>query len=302
MSEMKIKIGKTELKNPVIGASGCSGWGFELLKYNSPLKIGGFVTKSVTKDRKTGNDSPRLHETASGMLNSIGLENGGVEYFAKEIQPLYKGLECAVFVNAAPFEKDDIRAIIETLEPGGNIDGYEVNISCPNVSKGGISFNSDRHNASSIIKGLRKLTERTLILKLSPYFSESFEIAKEAEDEGFDAISFTNTFVGTAVDIEKRKFVFKNRQAGLSGPAIKPLAQWAVFRMAGSVSIPVIGIGGISCTEDVVEYMMLGASAVQIGTGVLTSPSVLEESAEGLKDYCIRNRINSIKDIIGIIK
>lgn len=302
MSDMKIKIGKTVLKNPIIGASGCSAWGAELLKYNSPDIIGGFVTKSVTRERKTGNDSPRLHETASGMLNSIGLENGGVAHFVKEVQPMYNKIGCAVFVNAAPFEKDDIREIIEAVEPGGNIDGYEVNISCPNVSKGGISFNSDRKSASAVISGLRKLTDRTLILKLSPYFSESFEIAKDAENEGFDAISFTNTFVGTAVDIHKRSFVFKNRQAGLSGPAIKPLAQWAVYRMANSVKIPVIGIGGITCAEDVVEYLMLGASAVQIGTGILMNPSVLEEVSKKLEDYCDNEKIERIKDIVGIIK
>jgi len=302
MNDMKIKIGNTILRNPILGASGCSGWGYELEKYNRIEKIGGFVTKSVTRNIKVGNDTPRLFETRAGMLNSIGLENGGVDYFVDEILPGYEKMDCAIFVNVAPFENTDIKEIIEKIDNFESVDGYEVNISCPNVEKGGISFNADKKSAGNLIRGLRNITKKTLILKLSPYFLESFEIAKEAESEGFDGISFTNTFVGTAVDIEKKSFVFKNKQAGLSGPAIKPLAQWAVYKMVNSVKIPVIGIGGITSLSDILEYLMIGASVVQIGTGVLMNPSFLEDAADGLDKYMKEQKIEKISDIIGIIK
>jgi len=302
MNDMKIKIGNTILRNPILGASGCSGWGYELEKYNRIEKIGGFVTKSVTRNIKVGNDTPRLFETRAGMLNSIGLENGGVDYFVDEILPGYEKMDCAIFVNVAPFENTDIKEIIEKIDNFESVDGYEVNISCPNVEKGGISFNADKKSAGNLIRGLRNITKKTVILKLSPYFLESFEIAKEAESEGFDGISFTNTFVGTAVDIEKKSFVFKNKQAGLSGPAIKPLAQWAVYKMVNSVKIPVIGIGGITSLSDILEYLMIGASVVQIGTGVLMNPSFLEDAADGLDKYMKEQKIEKISDIIGIIK
>ncbi len=296
-----INIGNTQLRNPIIGASGCSGWGEEIQKYNDFNKIGGFITKSITLKEKIGNKGKRLYETKSGLLNSIGLENAGVEYFIENTLPKIKNYNCSVFLNIAPFSKEELIEIIKILDKEVGFSGYEINISCPNVHNGGKNFNSDYNESIALLKDIRKLTNKTLIVKLSPAFNVSYDIAQFAEKEGFDAISFTNTFLGTAINIEKRKFIFENKVAGLSGPAIKPLSLWAVYQMVKTVNIPVIGIGGIRTINDVLEYLIIGAKAVQICTGLLIQPNLLEKLSNELEQYLKINNI-SIEQIIGSIK
>jgi len=302
MTDTAVKIGKTILKKPMLGASGCSGWGDELRKFNDFSKIGGFVTKSITYREKIGNEMPRIMETCGGLMNSIGLENKGAEYFIKEVLPSLKRIECAKFLNLAVFEGDELQKMMDMLEREDGFDGYEINISCPNVTHGGISFNSSLDEATKLLKGTRKMTERTLLLKLSPAFEASFEIARMAQEEGFDGITFTNTYIGTAVDVEKRSFIFKNRQAGLSGPSIKPLSLMNVYKMRKSVSIPVIGVGGITNLRDVLEFLIIGASAVQIGTQLLVEPDILTRLSGELDEYMNEKGIRSIVEIIGSIK
>lgn len=302
MIDLSVKIGKTFLKTPIIGASGCSGWGVELSKYNDLKKIGGFVTKSITLKKKIGNESPRIREVYGGILNSIGLENNGVDYFIENILPQIKNFKCVKFLNLAPFSKDDLVMMIKTLEKHNGFDGYEINISCPNITNKKINFNSNLADSKKLLKNVRSLTEKTLLLKLSPSYNESFEIAKFAESEGFDGISFTNTYIGTSVDIEKREFVFKNIQAGYSGPAIKPLSLLNVYKMVKSVKIPVIGIGGITSLNDVLEFLIIGATAVQLGSSVLIKPDILEELTNCLERYMKEKGIKSVKEIIGSIK
>ncbi len=301
MIDLKIKIGQTVLNSPVIGASGCSGWGPELMEYNEQSIIGGFVTKSVTLNEKIGNDTPRIKEVSSGLLNSIGLENGGLNDFIENKLPLLKNIDCAKFINLAPFTNEEINIMINKLEMESGIDGYEVNISCPNVHKNGFNINSSIKESTELIKGIRKLTKKALILKLSPAFNESFEIANIAEMEGFDGITFTNTYLGTAVNIDTGKFIFKNKVAGLSGPAIKPISLWNVYKMSNTVKIPIIGVGGIRTVEDVIEFMMIGASAIQIGTALLIEPTILTDISNKLKEYCIENHIEKIRNIISTI-
>lgn len=301
MTDMKTVIGNTVMNSPIIGASGTSGWGKEILAYNDASEIGGFVTKSVTLNSKTGNDGQRVMETASGMLNSIGLENEGLDFFINSRIQDYDNAGCAVFVNLAPYSEDELRLMIGRLNDFKSINGYEINISCPNVVLGGISFNASAEKAGHLINGIRKCTDKALMLKLSPSAEASFDIALLAEKEGFDAISFTNTYIGTAVDIDSRAFVFNNKKAGLSGPAIKPLSLWNVFRMSQTVSIPVIGIGGIRNYRDVIEYIMAGAAAVQIGTGLLIEPDILSRLTRELQAYMTEHNISAISGIRGIL-
>lgn len=302
MTDMSVKIGQTVFKSPIIGASGCSGWGKELMQYNSLDSIGGFVTKSLTLNEKRGNDGIRLHETPSGLLNSIGLENEGLDYFIKNHLQTIKGISCPVIINIAFFSREELFELIERLEKENGFDGYEINISCPNVHMGGFNINSSVDESAKAISKLRKLTAKTLILKLSPAFSESFEIARIAQAEGFDAITFTNTYLGTAIDIETKTFVFKNKVAGLSGPAVKPMSLWNVYRMSQTVEIPVIGVGGITGISDVLEFIIAGASAVQVGTGLLINPDLLTSLTGKLESYMTMNSIASIEEISGSIK
>ncbi|MGE3062079.1 MAG: dihydroorotate dehydrogenase [bacterium] len=302
MINTQIKVGKTILKKPILGASGCSGWGEELVRFNDFSKIGGFVTKSITLNEKRGNEMPRIMETYGGLLNSIGLENKGVDYFVKNILPILKNLQCAKFLNIAPFEKNELGKMIGILDSEDGFDGYEINISCPNVSHGGISFNASIEDAVSLINGARKMTERTLLLKLSPAYENSFQIGKIAEDCGFDGLTFTNTYIGTAVDIKTKSFVFKNKQAGLSGPAIKPLSLLNVFKMKKSVSIPILAAGGVRTADDVLEFLIIGASAVQVGTQLLIEPDILEKLSNGLEERMKELKIEDINNLIGSIK
>lgn len=301
MTDMKVKIGNAVLNTPVIGASGTSGWGEEIFKYNDPASIGGFVTKSVTLNKKTGNEGRRICETASGMLNSIGLENEGLDYFIENRADKYRELECAVFVNLAPYSRKELDTMIERLNQFKHITGYEINISCPNVELGGISFNASLEKAHELIKRIRKTTEKTIMLKLSPSIEASYDIAKAAAEEGFDAVTFTNTYVGTAIDIEKKEFIFRNRKAGLSGPAIKPLSLWHVYNMSKQTDIPIIGVGGIRTWRDALEYIMAGAYAVQIGTGMLIEPGILESIGKGISEYMKKNGIENISSLRGIL-
>ena len=302
MTDLRVKLGSTILKTPIIGASGCSGWGDEISQYNNMASVGGFVTKSVTLKPRKGNNPPRLYETSGGLLNSIGLENEGLDYFVdKRIEELSQ-FKTSVFVNLAPSERCELTGMIEQLNAFDCIDGYEVNISCPNIHRGGFNLNSSIDDSRALLSGIRCKTDKTLILKLSPAFSESFDIALFAEDEGFDSISFTNTYLGTAVDIDKRRFIFSNRVAGLSGPAVKPMSLWNVYRMTQTVGIPVIGIGGIMNADDIIEYIMAGAHAVQIGTGLLIEPDILERLPRELEAFMSEEGFENIEDMRGIIK
>ena len=302
MNNISIKIGKTILNTPIMGASGCAGWGREICEYNEKNDFGGFVSKSITLDEKKGNEGKRIYETYGGLLNSIGLENPGLNYFIDYLLPEISEMKCAVFLNLAFFDVSELHMMMEKLEQHKGFDGYEINISCPNVHKGGFNINSSIEKSDKSIRGLRKLTDKTLILKLSPAFSESFRIAQIAEAEGFDGITFTNTYLGTAVNIKEKKFIFNNRVAGYSGPAIKPMSLWNVHRMVNTVKIPVIGAGGINCINDVLEYLIVGASAVQVGTSLLVKPGILSGLSVQLRDYCKNNNIEDISQIIGSVE
>ena len=302
MNDTQVKIGKTVLKTPILGASGCSGWGEELKCFNDFENIGGFVTKSITLKEKIGNEMPRIMETYGGLLNSIGLENKGAEYFIENILPSLKPFDCAKFLNIAPFEADDLKRMIELLDGHSGFDGYEVNISCPNVAHKGISFNSSADEAETLIKSARSLTDKTLLLKLSPAFESSFEIAERAEDYGFDGVTFTNTYIGTAVNVKERRFVFKNKQAGLSGGAVKPLSLMNVYKMSKRIRIPIIAAGGIKDLDDILEFLIIGATAVQIGTQLLIEPDILTRLSRELDLYLEKENIESVKNLIGSLK
>ena len=298
-----LTINNIKFSSPILVASGTYGYGHEVNDIAQVDQLGGIVTKSVTLKPREGNPPPRISETSSGMLNSIGLANLGVEQFCKEKIPYLNKLETNVIINVAGSTFEEYIDTIELLESHNNSDhvGYEINISCPNVKQGGMEFGVNTKMTEKLTSNIRKLTNKLLIMKLSPNVTDIQEIAKASENGGADAVSAINTVVGMGIDINTRKPKLYTTMGGLSGPAIKPIALANVHKVYKEVSIPIIGIGGISCAEDVIEFILAGASLVQIGTYNYTNPNIGVDILSDLNIFCKKNSINNISTLKGQI-
>ncbi|MDE5971680.1 MAG: dihydroorotate dehydrogenase, partial [Muribaculaceae bacterium] len=266
MARLSVNIGSLQLKNPVLTASGTFGYGEEFADFVDLSRLGGFVVKGTTLHSREGNDYPRMAETPSGMLNAVGLQNKGVGYFIDNIYPRIKDCGSEIIVNVSGASPADYVAVAERLAPLQGIRAIELNISCPNVKQGGMAFGTTCAGAASVVSAVRRAWEKTLIVKLSPNVPDIVEIARAAEDEGADSVSLINTLMGMAVDVERRRPMLSTITGGLSGPAVRPVAVRMVWQVAKAVKIPVIGLGGITCGRDALEFLMAGAPAVQIGT------------------------------------
>jgi dihydroorotate dehydrogenase (NAD+) catalytic subunit len=301
MIKMQIDIGNLKLKNPVLVASGTFGYGDELSELFDVGQLGGIVTKSLTLKPRVGNPPPRIVETPCGMLNSIGLANIGVDRFIAEKLPILRNFKTAIIVNVAGKRVEDYPEVVKRIEDAGGVDAYEINISCPNVKEGGLEFGTSREMTGKIVSSVRKVTGKTLIVKLTPNVTKVSEIAKVCKDEGADAVSLINTVVGMAIDIKTRKPKLSKITGGLSGPAIKPIAIAKVFEVFQNVDIPIIGIGGIMNWMDAVEFLIAGARAVQVGTANFVDPTASIQILNGIISYCKENGISDINDLIGSI-
>jgi len=299
VSRLSVQIGQLTLNNPILTASGTFGYGEEFSSLLDINRLGGLVTKAVSLESRSGNPLPRIAETACGMLNSIGLANVGVKNFIKHKLPFLKTLTTAVIVNVAGKTGDDFGRVIAEIENAGGVDGYELNVSCPNVTEGGMAFSADPRITAAVTANARTMTDRCLLVKLSPNVTSISEIARAAEEAGADALSVMNTLVGMAVDIKTGRPKLATITGGLSGPAIKPIAVAKVFEVINAVNIPVIGIGGIMNCEDVLEFLITGAAAIQVGTANFIDPHIAEQLVDDLESYCKQNNIDDINQIIG---
>ncbi len=299
MSDLSVKIGPLTLSNPILTASGTFGYGEEYASLLDLNRLGGLVTKAVSLEPRSGNPFPRIAETASGMLNSIGLANVGVKNFIQDKLPFLKKLTTAVIVNVVGKTVENFAQVVSEIENAGGVAGYEINVSCPNVKEGGMAFSADPRITAAVTKEARAVTDRCLIVKLSPNVTSIRDIALAAEASGADAISLINTVVGMAVDIRTRRPKLATVTGGLSGPAIKPIAIAKVFEVVQAVKIPVIGIGGIMNVEDVLEFLITGATAIQVGTANFVDPHVAERLVADLENYVQQHDIHNINEIIG---
>jgi len=300
MTDMRVDLAGIKLKNPVITASGTFGFGREYAKFYDLSKLGGIVVKGLTLEPREGNKPPRIAETPAGMLNSVGLQNPGVKYFIEKELPFLRRYDVAVIANIAGNTVEEYCEMAELL--GSLVDGIELNISCPNVKEGGVAFGTKCDSVHNITKSVKDHCKVPLIVKLSPNVTDIKEIAVAAEEGGADAISLINTLLGMAIDINTRKPVLANTVGGLSGPAVKPVAVRMIWQAAQVVSIPIIGMGGISCFQDAVEFILAGADAVAIGTANFVNPYAPLEILEGIKDYLIKNKFDNINELKGNIK
>lgn len=298
---LNINIGSLFLTNPVMTASGTFGYGEEYEDFMDISKLGGIVVKGTTLERREGNAYPRLAETPSGMINAVGLQNKGIEYFCENIYPRIKGKNKNTIVNVSGSCIEDYCKVAEKVAQLEDIPAIELNISCPNVKHGGMTFGVDKNLASELVGEIRKIYKKHLIVKLSPNVTNIVEIAQSVEKAGADSLSLINTVLAMAVDSEKQKPIISTITGGLSGPAIKPIALRCVWQVAHNVNIPVIGMGGIQSVSDAIEFLLVGASAVQVGTANFLNPKICIEIIKGISDYLNRHKINNIKDIIGII-
>lgn len=307
MTDLRVKIGELVLPNPVGVASGCFGFGKDYGQLIEVNRLGALYTKAVTLEPRAGNDIPRLADTPSGMLNSIGLANPGLEGFVSEKLPEIRQFSCPVIVNIAGKTEDDYALLLEKLEELDGFDGYELNISCPNVKEGGLAFGTNPELVERLVKRLatileKKRQKRPLIVKLSPNVTDIAAIARAAESGGATAISAINTVLGMVIDTKKRKPVLAMGSGGLSGPAIRPVGVAAVWRISRAVKIPVIGLGGIMNTDDAIQYFMAGATAIQMGTALFSRPEAPLEVIDGIKSFMEENRLNSMEEIRGLLK
>ncbi len=304
-SNLEVEIGGIKLKNPVMTASGTFGYGQEYAPFVDLNKLGAMILKGITLKSKMGNPPPRVIETPSGMLNTIGLQNVGVEMLIKEKLPYLQKFNTPVIINVSG---DTVEEYVELVRRLGEISeemgvaGLEVNISCPNVKKGGMIWGTDTHSTYKLINSIRKATSLPLIVKLTPNVTDVKTIAHAAEEAGADALSLINTLVGMVVDIDSRKPKLANVSGGLSGPAVKPVALWLVWQVFQTVNIPVIGIGGIIKVEDALEFIIAGARAIEIGTANFVNPRVTIEIIEGIEKYLIENNIKDINELVGSLK
>ncbi len=295
---LSVKIGALELKNPVMLASGTVGYGEEISQIVDLTKVGAIITKSISLEPRKGNPPERIWETPSGMLNAIGLANIGLKRFVDEKIPFLEKINTTVICNIAASTFDEYAECVKSLKDIDTIKAFEINVSCPNVKEGGLLFGNDINAVREITALLRPITDKPLIIKLSPNTAGIKDFAQAVKEEGADAVSAINTLVGTAFNIYTRKPRMKNITGGLSGPAIKPVALAKVLEISRNVDIPVIGVGGISSWEDAAEFIIAGASAVQIGTANFVNPKISEEVIEGLRKYCAEMNISDINDLV----
>ena len=299
MDRLKVKIGDLELKNPVMTASGTFGYGTEFVDFMDLSLLGGIFVKGTTLEPRQGNDYPRMAETPSGMLNSVGLQNKGVHYFVSDIYPNIKEYDTNIIVNVSGSTVEDYVGCTEALVGLDKIPAIELNVSCPNVKEGGMAFGTSCASAAQVVKAVRKVYDKTLIVKLSPNVTDIAEIALAVEAEGADSVSLVNTFLGMAIDAEKRKPKLSTITGGLSGPCIKPIALRMVWQVYQAVKIPIIGMGGISNWKDAIEFILAGSQAIQVGTYNFINPSVSVEIIDGIIEYMDRHNIDSINDLVG---
>lgn len=298
--DMSVSFAGLDLKNPVIAAAGTFGYGVEFEDIVTLEKLGGFVVKGLSREPMPGNPPPRLYETAAGMLNAIGLQNIGARAFVEEKVPqLAKIRNIVPIANVYGYSIEDFTQTIRILNEGDGIAAYEINVSCPNVKRGGITFGQDPVMLQEVVAACKSAARRPLIVKLSPNVTSIAYMARAAETAGADAVSLVNTFLAMAIDPETRRPRISNVTAGLSGPAIKPIAVRMVYEVAHSVNIPVIGMGGISTAEDIVEFMLAGAAAVQVGTANFWDPCACEKLVNALERWCVEHRVTKITDLIG---
>lgn len=301
MANLKVNIGNLRLKNPVLTASGTFGYGEEFAPFIDLNRLGGYIIKGTTLNAREGNDYPRMVETPSGMLNAVGLQNKGVDYFIENIYPRIRHYDSELIVNVSGANVDDYAETARRLAALDKVNAIEVNISCPNVKEGGMAFGTTTQGAASVTKAVRKAFPKTLIVKLSPNVTSIADIAKAVEAEGADSVSLINTLMGMSIDVERRKPHLSTITGGLSGPAVRPVAVRMVWQVAKAVKIPVIGLGGIMNGRDALEFMLAGATAVEIGTANFIDPAVTMKVIDYMDDYCCRHNISDINEIIGAI-
>lgn len=302
MVDLKVNLGTIQLKNPVMTASGTFGYGKEYADFIDVSRIGGVIVKGTTLRERQGNAYPRMAETPSGMLNAVGLQNKGVDYFVDHIYPEIKDVNTSIFVNVSGSTIEDYIETAAKINELDKIPGIELNISCPNVKEGGMAFGTSCLSASQVVKAVRKVYSKELMVKLSPNVTSISDIAKAVEAEGADSVSLINTLLGMAIDADKRKPVLSTVTGGLSGPAVKPVALCMVWQVAQSVKIPVVGMGGIMNARDAIEFLLAGASAIQIGTANFIDPTVSVKVLEGIEAYLSQHNFSSVNEIIGALE
>ena len=301
MAQLGVTIGSLKLNNPVLTASGTFGYGEEFSDFIDLDRLGGFIVKGTTLEPRQGNDYPRMVETPSGMLNAVGLQNKGIDYFIENIYPRLTKYTSEIIVNISGSSVEDYAKVAEKLNVLPRINAIEVNISCPNVKTGGMAFGTTASGAASVTKAVREAFDKTLIVKLSPNVTDITEIARAAESEGADAVSLINTLMGMSIDVERQRPHLSTYTGGLSGAAVRPVAVRMVWQVHKAVKIPVIGLGGIMSGRDAVEFILAGATAVEIGTANFINPKVTVEIVEFIDGYCRRHGVSDINQLIGII-
>lgn len=302
MADLKVDLGRLELKNPVMTASGTFGYGSEYADFVDLGQIGAIIVKGTTLNSRQGNDYPRMVETASGMLNCVGLQNKGVDYFCEHIYPEIKDIGTHMIVNVSGSSPEDYAECAAKINSLKNIPAIELNISCPNVKDGGMAFGVTCQGAASVVKAVRSVYSKTLIVKLSPNVTDIAEIARAVEAEGADGVSLINTLMGMAIDIERRKPMLSINTGGLSGPAVKPVALRMVWQVAKAVDIPVVGLGGICNANDAIEFMLAGATAIEIGTANFLDPQITIKVKDGINQWLDAHGCKSVKEIIGAME
>lgn len=302
MADLNVNIGGLQMKNPVMTASGTFGYGEEFTDFIDIARIGGIIVKGTTLHKREGNPYPRMAETPSGMLNAVGLQNKGVHYFAEHIYPRIKSVQTNIVVNVSGSAIDDYMETARIINELDKISAIELNISCPNVKEGGMAFGVTTKGAEEVVKAVRSVYKKTLIVKLSPNVTDITEIARAVENGGADSVSLINTLLGMAIDAECRRPLLSTITGGLSGPAVKPIALRMVWQVAQAVKIPVVGLGGIMNWKDAVEFLLAGASAIQIGTANFIDPTVTIKVIDELNDYLDRHGYKSVNDIIGALE
>lgn len=301
MADLSININGLSLKNPVLTASGTFGYGTEFQDFIDLERLGGFIVKGTTLKHREGNPYPRMAETPAGMLNAVGLQNKGVDYFIEHIYPTIKDIKSNILVNVSGSTVADYVTTAEKINALDHIPAIELNISCPNVKEGGMAFGTSCASASEVVTEVRKVYKKHLMVKLSPNVTSIQEIALAAEASGADSVSLINTLMGMAINVKNRKPVLSTITGGLSGPCVKPVALRMVWQVAKAVKIPVVGLGGISCANDAIEFLLAGASAIQIGTANFIDPTISVKVVDGINEYLNQNGFKSVKDIIGLI-
>lgn len=302
MAQLNVKVGGLDLKNPVMTASGTFGYGIEFADFIDLNQLGGFIVKGTTLHAREGNDYPRMAETPSGMLNCVGLQNKGVDYFCDHIYPQLKDIQSNVLVNVSGSSPEDYAECATRINELDHIPGIELNISCPNVKDGGMAFGVTCEGAASVVRAVRKRYDKTLIVKLSPNVTDIVSIAKAVEAEGADSVSLINTLMGMSIDIERRQSRLSIGTGGLSGPCVKPVALRMVWQVARAVNIPVVGLGGIMNATDAIEFLMAGATAIEIGTANFIDPTTTIRVINGINEWLDNHGVKDVHEIIGCMK